>query len=191
MTLLTPGYAVSRSQTAWSTLVTVSSALHNPTASNRMRGHSLVLGRKAAPPETVLGEYDDDLDQSDFISFLWELDGKYSIKLLIDTGGKANLVARKWLENHEICIPDIATAETTKFINANRRISDLLSIIRMDWKFDDSTVWKWVKFIATDHGPDALLGLPFLKHTQIIHSSKDRFLFPEFEELASSSTNLS
>lgn len=151
--------------------------------------------------ETVSGEYDDDLDDSDFISFPGEIDpgiidprkidGKYSVKPLIDTGGAANLVSRKWLKEHNIPIPDVEldTTEKTRLLNADGRISSSLPIIRLSWKFDDrSTVWSRVKFVVTEHGPDALLGLPFLKHTQIIHTSKGQLLFPEFKNLPSPST---
>ena len=144
-----------------------------------------------APSETLSGEYHNRLTYSDFIAFPGQLDGQYGIKALVDTGGPANLIARKWLEDHKIPIPDanLNQTETEKLRKVDGRISEPLSVIRMSWKYDDrDTVWTQVKFIVTGQGPDAVLGLPFLKRTQIIHSSTGHLVFPEFDSLPSPST---
>ena len=134
------------------------------------------------------GDYDDAVDDDGFITFPGELEGEHAVKPLIDTGGSVNIISRALVKEYGIKKKSV---KTIQLLNGDGTTSDPLEVILMSWKFDDrGTVWENVKFVVTDKGPEdfALLGLPFLKVTQIIHSSKGQLVFPEFDSLPSPST---
>lgn len=120
----------------------------------------------------------------DWISFPGTINGQ-SVKPLIDTGGGANLVSKSWLDANGITFTSDPDKRET-LLNADGTVSDELDVIFCMWKYDDrKTQWKNVEFIVTttDHGPDVLLGLKFLKHSEIIHTSGGKLLFPEVSNL--------
>lgn len=132
----------------------------------------------------VDGNYSESLEDN-FIGLPGQLDGLYNVKALIDTGGGVNLISREWLKKKGI---GIISTETSRLQNADTSISEPLPVMRMSWKFDDrNIIWTGVKFLVTETGPDALLGLPFLRHTQVIHDSKGHLVFPELADIPSPS----
>lgn len=134
--------------------------------------------------ESDISDGDTSNHTDDWISFPGSLNG-HSVNPLIDTGGGANLVSKSWLDANGITFtPDPDKREM--LLNPDGTVSEELDVISCMWKYDDrETQWKNVEFIVTtkEHGPDVLLGLKFLKLSEVIHTSRGKLLFPEISNL--------
>ena len=107
------------------------------------------------------------------------------MRAVVDTGSTGNVVSEDWIKKYNL--PREAK-RTESLLSANGSVTDDCPCLTGSWRFQDegapSTVWKDVEFVMLkDHREDALLGMPFLKLTQIIHSSTGRILFAEYEEI--------
>lgn len=108
------------------------------------------------------------------------------MKAVVDTGAACNIVSDTWINNNKLDFPPAKRHES--LLMGNGSVSDECPCLTGLWKFTDkgapNTVWKDVEFVKLKgHQGDALLGLPFLKLTQIIHSSTGQLLFTEYEEV--------
>ncbi|KAF8470034.1 hypothetical protein BDZ91DRAFT_719760 [Kalaharituber pfeilii] len=123
-------------------------------------------------------------EDNDFITFPGKLNSVHSVKALIDTGGGANLLSRKYLLARSIPIPDSDKTVTLK--NPDGSASKRFPVIKVKWSFTamPDRDWPEVEFIVTEDGPAALIGLPFLKETQLIHDQAGKLLFPEFTNVS-------
>ncbi|KAH8801346.1 hypothetical protein F5884DRAFT_806349, partial [Xylogone sp. PMI_703] len=134
----------------------------------------------AQDEEVVSGKIDENAND-DFLTFPGKLDNK-SIKPLIDTGGGCNLIKAEWLETHGISV-DPNSDRFQSLLMADGSTSKKCPCISVRWSFDGrKKVWTDVEFVVVENYKyDALIGLPFLKHTETIHNSAGRLVFPEFK----------
>jgi hypothetical protein len=119
----------------------------------------------------------------DFLKFPGRINRK-RISPMIDTGGGCNLINEDWVKNNdEFGSVNHDPQRSQSLLMADGSTSKSLPIIDAKWKFDDRDgTWKNVEFIVVpDYHYDALLGLPFLKRTETIHSSQGKLVFPEFK----------
>jgi hypothetical protein len=108
------------------------------------------------------------------------------MRALVDTGATCNVVSEAWIKRHNM--PQDAR-KYQSLLSANGSVTDNCPCLIGPWMFKDkgapSTYWKDVEFVMLKgHREDALLGLPFLKLTEIIHSSTGQLLFVEYEAVA-------
>ena len=132
--------------------------------------------------EILPGKIPDKADE-DFLFF----PGKFnniSIKPLIDTGGGCNIVKAGWLKEHGFEV-DENPEDTVKLLMMDGSTSQESPIFKAKWSFDDrKKAWIDVEFVVVEgYEYEALIGLPFLKHTQTIHNSQGRLVFPEFKKV--------
>jgi hypothetical protein len=129
--------------------------------------------------EVRSGKYDK--DNIKFLTFPGKMN-KTSVKPVIDTGGGCNLVNSQWLKENNIeVMPD--PNNSYKILMADGSTSKNCPCISVRWTFDSNpkTLWKDVDFIVVeDYHYDALLGLPFLRVTEMIHNSEGDLVFLEF-----------
>jgi hypothetical protein len=103
---------------------------------------------------------------------------------IIDTGGACNLIRTDWLQQHGLeHIINHDPQRSTALLMADGSASKNMAVIDVKWSFDgrDKT-WTNVEFTVVDnfqHG--ALIGMPFLKHTETLHTSGGKMVFPEFK----------
>jgi hypothetical protein len=123
----------------------------------------------------------EDTANDDFLTFPGRLNN-IPLKPLIDTGGGCNLVKRAWVESQGIEI-ELDPSRSETLVMADGSESKRCPIIVVKWSFDDrKKAWVDVEFVVVDNYKyDALIGLPFLKHTETIHNSAGRLVFPEFK----------
>ena len=122
----------------------------------------------------------------------------------MDTGAQLNLISRQWLEKKKIIIP--TTGETNTLQYADGSTSSPLPVIELRWSFGKGTdssrkggnrrtrVQSWrTKFTVinetrgdfiTHSRSHALLGLPFLQETQLLHGRDGKLLFPEISSFS-------
>ncbi|KAF8538817.1 hypothetical protein BDD12DRAFT_884061 [Trichophaea hybrida] len=119
----------------------------------------------AAPGESVFASGETDSTKDLFLTVKCIFNNQY-MKAVVDTGATCNIVSDAWInKNKHDFLPT--------FLRQNAMN-----------KGAPDTLWKDVEFVVLDgHQGDALLGLPFLKLTQIIHSSTGQLLFAEYEEV--------
>lgn len=117
----------------------------------------------------------------DFLTFPGTFDGK-KIRPLIDTGGGCNLVKAEWLRKNNIKIVEPLKSYKT-LLMADGTESQKCPCLEVKWRFDGrKTEWRDVEFVVVEgYKYEALIGLPFLKHTETIHNSAGRLVFPEFK----------
>lgn len=117
----------------------------------------------------------------DFLTFPGQLNN-IPIKPLIDTGGGCNLVKLAWIRSQGIEI-DPASNRFQSLLMADGSTSQRHPVIDVKWSFDGRPkAWVDVEFVVMEeYENDALIGLPFLKHTETIHNSAGRLVFPEFK----------
>ncbi|KAI9774046.1 MAG: hypothetical protein M1839_001931 [Geoglossum umbratile] len=130
--------------------------------------------------EVVSGKIDDQAND-DFLTFPGKLNDK-PIKPLIDTGGGCNLIKAEWLKEQGFTVdPDLLRFQS--LLMADGSTSKRCPCIDVKWSFDGrKKAWVDVEFVVVeDYKYDALIGLPFLKHTETIHNSAGRLVFPEFK----------
>ena len=105
-----------------------------------------------------------------------------SFKPLIDTGGGCNLISSERLKELESDPSSSATRFKTLLL-ADGSKSDSCPCIEVTWSFEGrNKEWNKVEFVVVKgyrHG--VLIGLPFLKHSQTIHNSAGRLVFPEYK----------
>ena len=130
--------------------------------------------------EIVSGKIDQNAND-DFLTFPGKFDGK-AIKPLIDTGGGCNLIKAEWLTEHNIQV-DESSQHFQSLLMADGSTSKKCPCIEVKWSFDGrNKAWTDVEFVVVEgYKYDALIGLPFLKHTETIHNSEGRLVFPEFK----------
>jgi hypothetical protein len=121
----------------------------------------------------------DESANDDFLKFPGRLNS-IPIRALIDTGGGCNLINAKWVEAQKIKA-DPSRSEC--LVMADGSSSQSCDVVKVKWSFDDRKIlWDDVEFIVVEgHDFDALIGLPFLKHTEIIHNKAGKLVFPEFK----------
>ncbi|EPS35596.1 hypothetical protein H072_10983 [Dactylellina haptotyla CBS 200.50] len=131
--------------------------------------------------EVVSGEIDE--SANDFLTFPGKMGG-IPIQPLIDTGGGCNLVKAEWLRDNNISLNPNPTDFQTLLL-ADGSASKQCPCIKVKWSFDGrNKLWTNVEFVVVEgYKYDALIGLPFLKHTETIHNSQGRLVFPEFKGL--------
>lgn len=133
--------------------------------------------------EVLSGKIADHKADEDFLTFPGQLGG-IIIKPIVDTGGGCNIVKAQWLRDHGLYLTvDQSEERAQKLLMADGSTSKTCYIFDGEWRFDDRKQrWKNVEFIVVeDYKYDALIGLPFLKHTETIHNSEGRLVFPEFK----------
>ncbi|RVD89458.1 uncharacterized protein DFL_000465 [Arthrobotrys flagrans] len=132
--------------------------------------------------ETLSGKVGQD-DADNFLTFPGKMND-LPIKPLIDTGGGCNIVKAGWLRDHNIpVIPDPSRFMTLLMADGSK--SEKCPSIDVKWSFDGRAKrWTDVEFVVVEgYEYDALIGLPFLKHTETIHNSEGKLVFPEFNKL--------
>lgn len=134
----------------------------------------------AQEEEEVSGRIDSS-SNDDFLTFPGKLNNK-PIKPLIDTGGGCNLIKAEWLKTHGIEV-DPDSPKFKSLLMADGSTSKKCPCIEVRWSFDGrKKAWTDVEFVVVENYKyDALIGLPFLKHTETIHNSAGRLVFPEFK----------
>ncbi|KAK6538167.1 hypothetical protein TWF694_011049 [Orbilia ellipsospora] len=122
--------------------------------------------------------------KNEFLTFPGKLNGS-PIKPLIDTGGSLNIVKREWLDEQKI--PIGTPVRYSSVLMADGSVSTKKPIIEVKWSFDaQKTIWTDVEFmVMEDYSKDALIGLPFLRHTQMIHNGQGDLTFSEFGNIHS------
>lgn len=143
-------------------------------------GHQCSVCATADDVEVISGKVDDGAND-DFLIFPGRLNDK-PIKPLIDTGGGCNIVKLEWLRSQGIEVdPDSPRFES--LLMADGSTSKKCPCVDVKWSFDGrKKVWVDVEFVVVEgYKYDALIGLPFLKHTETIHNSAGRLVFPEFK----------
>lgn len=130
--------------------------------------------------EVVSGKMEDGAND-DFLTFPGKLNN-VPIKPLIDTGGGCNLVKLEWIRSQGIEI-DTDSCRFQALLMADGSESKSCPVIDVKWSFDGrNKAWVNVEFVVIEgYKYDALIGLPFLKHTETIHNSAGRLVFPEFK----------
>jgi hypothetical protein len=128
--------------------------------------------------EVPSGQIDESAND-DFLTFPGRLDS-VPIKALIDTGGGCNLINANWVEKQKIK-PD--PSKSQKLVMADGSESKSCDVVVVEWSFyDRKKLWVNVEFVVVKGREfDALIGLPFLKHTETIHNKDGRLVFPEFK----------
>ncbi|OCL13435.1 hypothetical protein AOQ84DRAFT_372179 [Glonium stellatum] len=144
------------------------------------RGHQCPTCAADDEVEVISGKIDEEAN-ADFLTFPGKLGGK-SIKPLIDTGGGCNLIKAEWLKQHGLTA-DLDTLRFQTLLMANGSTSKKCPCIDVKWSFDGrKQAWVDVEFVVVEgYKYDALIGLPFLKHTETIHNSAGRLVFPEYK----------
>ncbi len=115
----------------------------------------------------------------DFLMFPGRLNGM-SVRALIDTGGGCNVVSAKWVKERGIePVPD--RVESLVMADASTAVDR--EVIEVKWSFDSrGMLWEKVEFVIVEESEfDALIGLPFLKHSQVLHNSAGTLVFPEYK----------
>ncbi|KAF3910956.1 hypothetical protein AA313_de0200114 [Arthrobotrys entomopaga] len=133
--------------------------------------------------EVVSGAIDKKTANTDFLMFPGKIN-KVPIEPLIDTGGGCNLVKAIWLKNNNIPVEyDPERVQSLRL--ADGSVSAVCPVIRTSWSFDDmKKLWVDVDFVVVeDFKYDALIGMPFIRHTQILHNSQGRLCYPELRGL--------
>ena len=133
--------------------------------------------------EAIGGAISDYKADEDFLTFPGTLHG-LAIKPLIDTGGGCNLIKAQWLREHGFEVNE-SPSRTQQLLMMDGTKSKGCPVFDGLWKFDDrKQKWKDVEFIVVEgYKYDALIGLPFLKHTETIHNSAGKLVFPEFKDV--------
>ncbi|KAF3939007.1 hypothetical protein ABW19_dt0205337 [Dactylella cylindrospora] len=118
----------------------------------------------------------------DFLTFPGKMND-IAIKPLIDTGGGCNIVKAEWLKRHNISVDP--NSRLQKILMADGSTSDGCPLVDVKWSFDGrNKYWTEVEFMVVENYQyDALIGLPFLKHTETIHNSQGKLVFPEFKKI--------
>ncbi|RYO76298.1 hypothetical protein DL766_008439 [Monosporascus sp. MC13-8B] len=142
-------------------------------------GHQCSMCAAVDDIEVVSGKVDDQAND-DFLTFPGRLNDM-PIKPLIDTGGGCNLIKLEWLQTHGIEV-DSDLLRFQSLLMADGSTSKKCPCIDVKWSFDGrKKAWVDVEFVVVEgYKYDALIGLPFLKHTETIHNSAGRLVFPEF-----------
>ncbi|EXJ67844.1 uncharacterized protein A1O5_09190 [Cladophialophora psammophila CBS 110553] len=130
--------------------------------------------------ELVSGKIDQSAND-DFLTFPGKFNGK-AIKPLIDTGGGCNLIKAEWLRKQNIQVNESSRRFQT-LLMADGSTSTKCPCVEVRWSFDGrKKIWTDVEFVVVEgYKYDALIGLPFLKHTETLHNSAGRLVFPEFK----------
>jgi hypothetical protein len=130
--------------------------------------------------EVVSGKIEDGCND-DFLTFPGQLNN-IPIKPLIDTGGGCNLVKYEWICSQGIEV-DLDSPSFQYLLMADGTKSERCPCINVKWSFDGrKKAWVDVEFtVVKGYKYDALIGLPFLKHSETIHNSAGRLVFPEFK----------
>ena len=108
------------------------------------------------------------------------------MRALVDTGATCNVVSEAWIKKHNM-LQDAKRYQSLML--ANGSVTDNCPCLVGPWmlkiKGAPGIYWKDVEFVMLKgHREDALLGLPFLRLTQIIHSSTGQLLFAEYEGIS-------
>ncbi|KAF3905151.1 hypothetical protein ABW21_db0208916 [Orbilia brochopaga] len=119
----------------------------------------------------------------DFLTFPGKMNN-LAIKPLIDTGGGCNIVKAEWLQRNSI-VYDTNSRRVQTLLMADGSKSKECPCIDVRWSFDGrAKCWTDVEFVVVEgYEYEALIGLPFLKHTETIHNSQGNLVFPEFHKI--------
>ncbi|KAA8894364.1 hypothetical protein FN846DRAFT_974290 [Sphaerosporella brunnea] len=140
-------------------------------------------GAEPQPPEVVSGATSDYVDDDEFLKFPGAFDD-IPLVPIVDTGGGCNLIKTEWLRAHGLEHKiDRNPQRGQVLLMADGSTSKNLPVIDVKWSFDGrNKVWTNVEFtVVDDYAHEALIGLPFLKHTETIHTSGGKMVFPEFK----------
>jgi hypothetical protein len=140
-------------------------------------------GNGTEPPEVASGRVEDYEDDDEFLKFPGTAND-VPIAPVVDTGGGCNLIKTEWLQAHGLDNKiDRNPQRGQVLLMADGSTSKNMPVIDVKWSFDGrNKVWTDVEFIVVDdYKYDALIGLPFLKHTETIHTSQGKMVFPEFK----------
>ena len=107
------------------------------------------------------------------------------MRALVDTGATCNVVSEDWIKRNNL--PQ-DSKRTESLLSANGSVTNDCPCLTGLWMFQDKgaprTMRRDAEFVMLKgHREDALLGMPFLKLTQIIHNSTGQILFAEYEEI--------
>ena len=138
----------------------------------------------ASPSETVTASSETGSTTDSRLKLNCIFNNKH-MRALVDTGATCNVVSEDWIKKNNL--PQ-DSKRTESLLSANGSVTSDCPCLTGLWKLQDKgatdTVWKDVEFVMLKgYGGDALLGMPFLKLTQIIHSSTGQILFPEYKEI--------
>jgi hypothetical protein len=136
---------------------------------------SVKVGTETPPARATADYAEANGDNDDFLIFPGRLNG-IPIKAVIDSGGGCNLVSLEWVRSKGIK-PDTSRFEVLLMDGASE--SKECPIIDAKWSFDGrKEEWDNVEFVVVEgYEHDALIGLPFLKRANIIHSSLGHLVF--------------
>jgi hypothetical protein len=140
-------------------------------------------GHGDEPPEVAFGRVEDYEDDDEFLKFPGTLND-ISIVPIVDTGGCCNLIKTEWRRAHGFDDKINRDPQRAKvLLMADGSTSKNMPVIDVKWMFDGrNKVWTDVEFTVVDeYAHEALIGLPFLKHTETLHTSQGRMVFPEFK----------
>ena len=123
----------------------------------------------------------------DFLMFPGRLNG-VSVRALVDTGGGCNVVSARWVRERGIK-PVPGRVESLVMADASKSVDR--EVIKAKWSFDNRGMfWEDVEFVVVEESEfDALIGLPFLKHTEMLHNSAGTLVFPEYKGVRTKKKN--
>lgn len=151
-----------------------------------------------APISSTLAGAENEATANDFLTFTGTINFKHGLKALVDTGAKCNLISREWIEKKEIPIPESSETKILKYADGSS--STPFPTVELRWSYKSgkkAQSWR-AKFIVihqtagkespfNKQGSEetaALIGLPLLKETQLLHSRDGKLIFPELSAFA-------